>query len=93
MVDVGPVVYFVRFGSHIKIGRSVQLWRRLAQLKRTPEDLLAVVPGGKAEEQEFHRRFAAAKVYAELFAPTDDLLAYVNGLRAAAGVGAFLPRT
>jgi len=62
-------------------------------LKRTPEDLLAVVPGSKADEWAFHKRFATAKVYAELFAPTDDLLAYVNDLRAAAGVSMFLPRT
>jgi hypothetical protein len=92
MDEVGHVVYFVQFGPYVKIGHTGRLHSRLKQLKRSPKDLLAIVPGDWHTEQEFHRRFASARIYAELFRWSPDLLAYVNGLREAAGVGVFTPR-
>jgi len=51
----GSVVYFMDFGETVKIGRTVNLPRRVAQLG--PRSVLAQVRGGSALETELHARF------------------------------------
>lgn len=83
---LGSVVYFIRFGTYVKIGYTAHLQARLKSLGRSVSDVLAVMPGGFAEEQELHQRFTKARVINELFDPTPEVLALINELRAKAGV-------
>jgi hypothetical protein len=66
-----PVVYFVRVGRNVKIGTTAKLRERLMALYLGPEDVLAVVSGGKDAEDAYHRYFAASRIVtagrAELF--------------------------
>ena len=76
------MVYFLIRGSHIKIGRTVDLDRRLSSFQQTRNDVLATVPGGQAVENEWHRRFAHLRdtsVYGgkEWFRAADELLSAI----------------
>jgi hypothetical protein len=77
------VVYFVAFGSRVKIGRTTDLDARLKQLQRmNPRKLrlLGYVAGAAAEEAEIHRRFAHLRKHGEWFRLDSDLKAFVRGL-------------
>ena len=76
------MIYFLRAtdGGPIKIGTSIQLTERLKVLsKETGQDLevLAVVDGGRGEEQALHGRFSHLRVVNEWFEPGDDLLGFI----------------
>jgi len=51
-------VYFIEVGGLIKIGFTVNVFRRGAEYPPSAE-LLALYPGALADEQELHRKFAA----------------------------------
>lgn len=73
------MIYFIRDESTklIKIGTSIRLGVRLAQLKiKYPGSLrvLAVIPGSYADESALHRRFAHLRIKGEWFKPKVDLL-------------------
>jgi hypothetical protein len=59
-----PVVYFARIGSNVKIGTTENLKQRMDSLYVPLENVLAVVPGGKEEEDAYHERFEACRVHA-----------------------------
>lgn len=82
---VPTVVYFARRLDRIKIGFSHDVEGRMKALHCT---LLATVPGGRAEEAEMHQRFASGRDTGEWFRPTEELLAFIAGLRDAAEVAA-----
>lgn len=72
-------VYFAKFpNSAIKIGHSSDVPYRLAQLKQyygVPLTLLHVEAGTKADERQWHARFAGARLgKAEQFKPVPELL-------------------
>lgn len=75
------VVYFVQVeDGPIKIGTTTNLPGRLDELQvAQPQrlDLLAVVPGGRAEESGLHKLFEADRIRGEWFRPTATLLAHV----------------
>ncbi|MFE1192910.1 hypothetical protein ACFW6E_08930 [Streptomyces olivaceoviridis] len=77
------VVYFARRERLIKIGTSVRVRQRMWSLAT---ELLATEPGELVRETQLKRQFrhllAAGQ---EWFHPGPDLIAYVNGLREAAG--------
>jgi len=58
-----PVVYFARIGSNVKIGTTVNLRTRMRNLYVPLENVLAVVPGGKDEEDAYHERFEASRIH------------------------------
>lgn len=58
-----PVIYFVRIGSNVKIGTTVNLRQRMRSLYVPLENVLAVVPGGRDEETAYHERFEASRVH------------------------------
>lgn len=85
-VQHAPVVYFARRERLIKIGWTSQLAHRMMSLATKP---LATEPGDIVREQQLHRRFEhlrAAGPGREWFHPGPDLIAYIDDLRAAAGV-------
>lgn len=82
------MIYFIQGdrGGPIKIGCAGNPWQRLATLQTgnpTKLSVVAVVPGERAEEAGLHVRFAASRGQGEWFTPTPDLLAFIDGIRAA----------
>ncbi len=79
------VVYYVRFGDHVKIGTTSRLRERLGAIPH--DELLAVEPGGYELERLRHAEFDAARLrprghtHNEWFALTDRLLAHCQMLR------------
>lgn len=76
-------VYFIQAvgGGPIKIGYAANVATRLNALANSSPVVLRVIAvidgGGRAEEAELHRRFAAARLHGEWFRPVPELLAYV----------------
>lgn len=78
-------VYFAqaRTTGQIKIGFSIDVSRRIRQI-RPLSDLLATVDGGRTVEREMHDRFDHLRVAGEWFSPGDDLLEFIGSLNEAA---------
>lgn len=53
-----PLVYFVRNGSLVKIGTTVNLKKRMRKLSMSMANVLRTEPGGQEVERSFHQRFA-----------------------------------
>jgi hypothetical protein len=79
MADPG-FTYFIRAVhpiARIKIGTARNPARRLSELQTsspTPLELLKVIPGGRAMEAAWHRRFDDLRRHLEWFDQTDELL-------------------
>jgi hypothetical protein len=73
-------VYFLRIDKLIKIGFTRKPAQRFRQL--CPDAVLHLEPGTMRDERRCHA-FAHARAYDEMFRPTDDLLAFIEGLRTA----------
>jgi hypothetical protein len=83
----GEVVYFVRAGEAVKIGRTVNLESRLRSLgtaSAVPLELLAAVPGGRQLEAELHREWRHLHIRGEWFRAEAELL---RSIREQAGGG------
>lgn len=77
-----PLVYYIRLSrQRIKIGTTRNLPQRMAALRATRDDLIAVEPGGRAVERDRHRQFSAVAIpgRSEEFYETADLLAWAKG--------------
>jgi hypothetical protein len=79
------VVYVVRRASDgaIKIGWTSDTERRLRELRRderSPIALLAAMPGDKPDELALQARFESTRLEGEWFSPSEELLAFVDGL-------------
>lgn len=79
-------VYFLRSGARgpIKIGKARDVQRRVDEIKAgNPYELrvLAVMPGGRAEERELHERFAHLRLRGEWFRPAAELRDFVKQVR------------
>lgn len=85
-------VYYVRIGDHIKIGYTISVKDRLRALRVPVEDLLALEPGGRAEEQARHERFAHLRITKrwENFEPGDALVEHIADLVARFGLPKWL---
>ena len=69
-------VYFLTDGEFVKIGKATNTEKRVAEIQRYNPRILSVIgtiPGGHAEEQELHERFASLCVKGEWFEVTGDL--------------------
>lgn len=53
-------IYYIRRGVMVKIGTTIDLYKRMAAL--LPEEVLAVEPGSHVKEAELHRRFRTLRV-------------------------------
>lgn len=73
------IIYYIKFGSRIKIGTTTNL---VGRLKTIPHDtVLAVEPGGRTLEHQRHREFAAHRITGEWFAPAPELMSHIATLR------------
>jgi hypothetical protein len=81
------IVYFLRAGEFIKIGKSTHSGRRrIAELQTGcpyPISLIAEIQGGLREEAALHRRFAHIRAHGEWFHATTDLLAHIEEITVA----------
>jgi hypothetical protein len=80
--DPLTVVYFILAGSHIKIGTTVRLQKRLDAIKSAnPEaTLLGAVPGSFPLERQYHHQWKALRVRGEWFKAAPELRAWVEQL-------------
>lgn len=80
-------VYYVRIGTHVKIGTTSDLRQRLRALyvDHDPSLLLAIEPGDGRVEARRHFEFRDERVYSnrELFNPSPRLLAHIDALNEA----------
>jgi hypothetical protein len=79
------IVYFIQavVGGPIKIGRTTALLKRLAQLQEGCPftlNVLCTMPGEAAAERALHVRFRADVIGGECFAPSADIIAFVESL-------------
>ena len=73
------LVYYILFGSRIKIGITSSLRSRLDALPRGVR-VLATEPGGRVVERERHKQFADCRVGGEWFRMARPLLVHVANL-------------
>ena len=77
------IVYYVRRGSLVKIGTTVQPAHRFADL--LPDEICAFEPGGQPEEHRRHLQFAHLRRFGEHFAMEEELMAHIAAMRALYG--------
>ena len=78
-------VYFIRHQGHIKIGKSVDPWKRLASLQTAhyePLEMLAIMPGSEDLEHGLHRAFGKYMKRGEWFQENGELLAFIEIVKA-----------
>lgn len=84
----GEIVYFLRAGEFVKIGKSTGTPDSRVNQLRTgcpfPIEVMATIPGGLDLERSLHRRFAHCRAHGEWFHATPGLLAYVAEMRGTA---------
>lgn len=83
------VVYFIRSGDEVKIGKTIDIHQRLTAIRAltlSDTELLATEPGYTRRERALHDRFATYRTHHEWFALKPKLVTYINGLREAAGM-------
>lgn len=75
-----PFVYYIRFGDRIKIGYTLSVRGRLANLPH--DEVLAIEPGALDLERTRHQQFAAHRITSkgEWFRQHPDLLAHIEML-------------
>lgn len=74
-------IYYIRRGAMVKIGTTVDLYKRMAAL--LPEEVLAIEPGSHAKEAELHRSFRTLRVpgQREWFYAGSELQAHIKRVR------------
>lgn len=83
-ISKGEIVYFLRAGDFVKIGKATgSPTNRLSQLRTGcpfPIEVVATIDGGYAKERELHERFRHIRAHGEWFHATADLCAYIESL-------------
>jgi hypothetical protein len=75
------VVYFIRAGDAIKIGRTGNMAARLRSLATASAvalELLATMPGGRQVEARLHRQWRHLHIRGEWFRADEELLRYIR---------------
>lgn len=78
------VVYFIRSGTAVKIGKTLNLAQRLKDINAPETEVLATEPGYTRRERELHRVFARHRLNGEWFRLAPPLTAYIDNLRTTA---------
>lgn len=80
----GEIVYFLRAGDFIKIGKATgSPCSRISSLQTGcpfPITELCTVPGGIEKERDLHKRFSGIRAHGEWFHATGELLDFINAL-------------
>lgn len=76
-------VYFIesKDSGLIKIGYSINPKQRFGSIKTmSPEhlELIGMMPGGKTEESELHKRFGESRAHGEWFTSSPELLDFIE---------------
>lgn len=76
-------VYFLHAPSvsRLKIGRSIDIERRLSELRLLSPvalHLIGAIPGGSTLEAVLHKRFTHIRLHGEWFDASDDLLSFAH---------------
>lgn len=79
------VVYFIRSNNSVKIGKTVNVNRRLGEINAPNVELLATETGYTERERILHLRFGFYRTTGEWFDLGPGLVDYINGLRKQAG--------
>lgn len=86
--NTGDIVYFLRAGDFIKIGKATGTPdSRISQLKTGcpfPIEVAATMIGGYDEERSLHKRFAAIRAHGEWFHAAPALLEFIGSIGAEA---------
>jgi len=85
MLEYGMSVYFIRHNGYIKIGKSVDPWKRLASLQTAHHEtleMLAIMPGSEDLEHGLHRAFGQFMERGEWFQENAQLLAFIEIVKA-----------
>lgn len=79
----GNVVYFVKIGQFVKIGRSGNLakWLRAIQTYSPSFTLLLTLPGASKQEKLLHRLFHDNRVRNELFKADARMISFIETAR------------
>jgi hypothetical protein len=85
---MGQLIYAVRTNDElIKIGCSGDLAQRLRHIRGGVDQILAIKPGGFADERAIHQRLKGhAAEGREFYLPTLSVLLVVNEMRAVLGL-------
>lgn len=79
-------VYYIRFASHIKIGTTASVTKRMKAMHVHPSALLAVEPGDRTTERQRHAMFTDERYErTELFEPSARLLDHIHHVRSLFG--------
>jgi hypothetical protein len=73
------IVYYIQRGELIKIGTTVNPRSRFGEL--VPDEILAVEPGGRKEEDARHRQFRFLRVRGEYFRDDPELRQHIQQVR------------
>ena len=65
------VIYFIRFGTLVKVGITNSIVRRLTELPH--DEVLGVIPGTHADEKDWHRRLREHRHSGEWFKLTPEV--------------------
>lgn len=77
----GPTIYYLQVVSHIKIGWTADLEKRMRDYPPNSQ-LLATEPGERSEEQRLHKMFAAHRTHGgEWYAPVPSILHHIDLVR------------
>lgn len=79
----GAIVYYIRRSDLIKIGTTVDPRGRFKDL--VPDEILAIEPGGRKEEDERHKQFRLLRVRGEYFRDTPELRQHIQQVRSLHG--------
>lgn len=81
----GGFVYFITDGEAVKIGISVSVSHRLADLQPShprPLRVIASFPGSRADERAAHRHFAHLRIHGEWFHLSQEITDFIAELEA-----------
>lgn len=89
--EMGPVVYYIRVGTLIKIGYTTDLAQRIRKFKRDECQLLAWRTGGTLgmERAIHHRLWRSLAKGNEWFIPSVEVMAEVRDARIACGIAKY----
>lgn len=84
--EIQGVVYFIRSGTAVKIGKTLNIVQRMRDINAPEMELLATEPGYTRRERELHHQFRRHRLNGEWFRLTQPLAAHINALRTPQGL-------
>lgn len=83
--ETKSVVYYMRIGDRVKIGTTIDLDRRVREIR--PEEVMATEPGGVEVERQRHGQYGHFRTTGEWFRLHGSLREHIDTLREVASGG------